>query len=127
MSYCRWSTDQFRSDVYCYEAGHGFVIHVAANRLVSDQPRPERKTDGVSWDDPRWVDLSLEDWNALDAWCKAARREPITLEHAGEELVERTAGECADRLRYLRGLGYCVPQQALEALDEEAAEVNTLV
>jgi hypothetical protein len=122
MSYCRWSSDQFKSDIYCYESDHGFVIHVAAARLVSDRPRPERKADAVSMDDPNWVQLSLEDWHAFSAWCDAARREPIKLEHAGEQFVEATACECADRLRQLRELGYYVPQYALDALDEEAGE-----
>lgn len=122
MSYCRWSSDQFRSDIYCYESNDGFVIHVAAARLVSDQPRPERKAGAVSIDDPSWVQLSVDDWNAYSAWSDAARREPIRLEHAGEQFVEATAGECADRLRQLRALGYHVPQYALDALDEEAGE-----
>lgn len=122
MSYCRWSSDQFRSDIYCYESNHGFVIHVAANRLVSDQPRPECQASNVSIDDPRWVELSMNDWSAICAWADAARPEPITLEHAGEQFVEATAGECADRLRQLRELGYHVPQYALDALDEEAGE-----
>jgi len=29
MSYCRWSSDDNKSDVYCYESNSGHVIHVA--------------------------------------------------------------------------------------------------
>lgn len=32
VSYCRWSCDGHRSDVYVYEGGDGFVIHVACKR-----------------------------------------------------------------------------------------------
>lgn len=127
MSYCRWSSDQFQSDIYCYESDYGFVIHIASNRLVSDQPRPERKADAVSVDDPSWVQLKLDDWNALSDWCNAARRKPITLKHAGEQLIEMTAGECANRLRQLRELGYHVPQYAIDALDKEDADARTVL
>lgn len=122
MSYCRWSSDQFQSDIYCYESDRGYEIHIAARRAVSDQPRPARQCEGVSFDDPRWVELSLADWKAISAWLDAARREEIQLPHAGETFIEDTPGECADHLRHLRELGYYVPQHAIDALDEEAAE-----
>ena len=38
MSYCRWSSDDFRCDLYIYESAAGFVIHVAANRVEWDPP-----------------------------------------------------------------------------------------
>lgn len=31
--YCRWSTDDFQCDLYCYESEGGFETHVAANRI----------------------------------------------------------------------------------------------
>lgn len=38
MSYCRFSTDDFRSDIYCYESIEGYQIHVAAFRYVLAEP-----------------------------------------------------------------------------------------
>jgi hypothetical protein len=32
MSYCRWSSDNFDCDLYCYESSEGFVTHVAGAR-----------------------------------------------------------------------------------------------
>ena len=37
MSWVRWSSDDFRSDVYVYESDEGVTIHVAANRHVRDE------------------------------------------------------------------------------------------
>ena len=44
----------------------------------------------------------------------------IGLPEDGETFNDATAGDCADRLEYLRALGYQVPQYAIDALREEA-------
>ena len=36
MSYCRFSDENFKSDVYVYETKNGYVVHVASNRVVGD-------------------------------------------------------------------------------------------
>ena len=33
MSYCRWSTDDFQCDLYCYESKDGYETHIAGSRL----------------------------------------------------------------------------------------------
>jgi hypothetical protein len=38
MSFCRMSDDNWKSDVYAYEDDGGFVVHVAAKRLVGEIP-----------------------------------------------------------------------------------------
>jgi hypothetical protein len=45
----------------------------------------------------------------------------IGLPHDGAAFHDETAGECADRLRDLRAMGYHVPQHAIDALTEEVA------
>lgn len=39
MSYCRFSSDNWGSDVYAYESGDGVAVHVAASKYVGDVPR----------------------------------------------------------------------------------------
>lgn len=34
MSYCRWSSDNWKCDLYCYEDANGYITHVADNRIV---------------------------------------------------------------------------------------------
>ena len=44
---------------------------------------------------------------------------PIGLPCDGESFNDSTPGECADTLERLRGMGYIVPQYAIDALREE--------
>ncbi|MNG24402.1 hypothetical protein D3C84_1091230 [compost metagenome] len=56
------------------------------------------------------------------AMVDAADRIPIGLPHDGEDFDDQTADACADRLEYLREVGYRVPQYAIDQLREEAKE-----
>lgn len=118
MSYCRWSSDDFQCDVYVYEhVSGGFAVHVAGNRVVFTEPLPEV------------VPLEKENLNAfmvrhqkVMAMVDASERIPIGLPHDGKEFFEGSAAACADRLESLMGIGYRVPQCAIDALREEAEE-----
>lgn len=118
MSYCRWSTDSFQCDIYCYEScSGGWDIHVAARRHVKDDKwpapvpfTPENKDEWVAW------------WMALSEWVKTAELRDIGLPCDGESYNEPTARDAANRLIKLRDAGYNVPADAIEALLEEAAE-----
>jgi hypothetical protein len=115
MSYCRFSSDNFASDVYAYESVHGgFQIHVAGSRVVGDVPKlpPFSKDNAEAYMTAR---------EAQGAFLDTCVYEDIMLPHAGESFVEPTAATCADRLLLLRALGYHVPQHAIDALREEAA------
>ena len=35
MSYCRWSCDGFKSDVYVYESGEVWVVHIKGGETLS--------------------------------------------------------------------------------------------
>ena len=116
MSYCRWSSDDFACDIYCYEhVGGYYAVHVAAARRVLCRPLPP------------FVSLQPEhakEWRArnveIHKIIEESSMEPIGLPHDGETFREATAGECADRLEMLRDAGYVVPEYAIEALREEA-------
>ena len=36
MSYCRWSTDDFACDLYCYESAAEYVTHVKSGATFID-------------------------------------------------------------------------------------------
>ena len=114
MSYCRFSSDNWSCDIYCYEGGSGFVTHVAGNRVLGDIPKT-----------PALTKESIPDYmvahKAQMAFFDTCERAPIGLPHDGESFDDDTAGECADRLESLRADGYNVPQYAIDALREEAA------
>jgi hypothetical protein len=119
VSYCRWSSNDHQSDVYVYEGTDGWWhIEVARNRRVPvcATIRP------VETFDP---------WDLSDEACEAREdqemgfttrgvRVYIDLPYAGDSLVAETARDCAETLEGLQGLGYVVPQFALDALREEA-------
>lgn len=118
MSYCRFSSDNWKSDVYCYESCYGgWQIHVAANRHVSDTPIPELP--------PITLD-NCDEWTAAykaqSMWLDNADSVPIGLEYDGQAMVANDPDECVDVLLMLREAGYYVPQSAIDALIEEANE-----
>lgn len=115
MSYCRWSSDNFKSDVYVYEdVRGGYTTHVASNRIISE-------VFPFDWENVH------ETYDKHIESLKKAIREPITLPHAGESFHSQSLEECIDTLEYLVSLGYNVPQRALDALKQELKEQNETV
>lgn len=112
MSYCRFSSDDWRCDVYVYCSAHGYVIHVAGRRHVFKEPLPEP----VSLGNDKWLDRHQK----VSEMLKEAELVDIGLPNDGESYTNETAGECADKLLELREVGYIVPQYAIDGLREEA-------
>lgn len=148
MSYCRFSSDNWWSDVYVYKSAEGWVTHVAGRRGIIS-PVPDitfcrfsdwlfKRSGPVYHKDIRRTTYANPRFAAvLRAWARFAilwerfihrtslrliPMRPIGLAHDGETLHADTPGECADTLEYLRSLGYRVPQRAIDALWEESVE-----
>lgn len=112
MSYCRFSSDNFSSDICCYAAHGGIQIHVAGNRVVGPVPvLPSMAAD---------PDAFVEAYMAQMAYLRTAKREPIGLAHDGASFSVETEREAAEKLLALRVAGYSVPQYAVETLLSEA-------
>lgn len=110
MSYCRFSSDNWRSDLYIY-ASDVFMVNVAANRYEFDPKYPLPNFD--EYDD--FVQYRWDNRQALD-WAKSV---PIQLPYAGEQFLYDTGKEAAEFVRELSELGYHVPNGVIEALEEE--------
>jgi hypothetical protein len=123
MSYCRWSSDNWKSDIYCYEADC-FYIEIAARRRVGVEKLPPDPMIEMLMDADR--DANTEVWKRKYREHRTALSdlplEDITLPHAGECIECATAGECAEKLKELREIGYHVPQYAIDALEDEARD-----
>ena len=122
MSYCRWSTDNFRCDLYCYESARGFVTHVAGNRLIGPSlpslPLSISKYPGGS---RLWLL-----WRLLQNFIRSlCIRRYIRLPHAGESFTDVSLEAFRERLIYLRGLGYRFPDAVLSAIDQDINEERT--
>ncbi len=140
MSYCRWSSMNWRCDVYVYEhCAGGWTTHVAGRRRIfppipdlplhrfprlgGDYSRELRRVVYPS----RWHAAAAHVlfgawawWHRLSMWTvRIIPLRPIGLPFDGETFSDDTAADCADRLEWLRGLGYIVPQYAIDALRSE--------
>lgn len=120
MSYCRWSSDDYQSDVYVYESAQGWETCVAARRYVFAEPLPAAVPFPVGpGTDEQWA-AWLVRGRVVDEILSRSELVPIGLPHDGETYLDASPGECADRLEALRGAGYHVPQYAIDALRDEA-------
>ncbi len=117
MSYCRWSTDDFQSDVYVYESDWGFVIHVASARRVFNEPLPPQV------DLHEDIDGWLKRHNKVTQMCETATMVPLELEGAGETYTYRDPREAATKLRELKAAGFYVPEGVPEELEAEGEPI----
>ncbi len=122
MSYCRWSSDGYKCDVYVYEDVHGgWTTHVAGRKKAGLDTLPP---------DPLTLigNMHSEEWlEAYRSFHEAYERLPFVdhaMAGAGETFNDDTPGECADRLERLREVGFYVPDYAIAALREEQSEMD---
>lgn len=143
MSYCRWSSENYRSDVYVYASGDDDSYHtcVAGNRLMW-RPIPQWPSSWYPNFDIQWSKNQdkfeviyptrlkkiiaqtafafIRYYNKLHDWSfRFTPYQSIGDEFAGECFTDNSPRECADRLLMLRGRGYYVPQRAIDGLIEE--------
>lgn len=123
MSYCRFSCDDGKSDVYVYESDAGWVTHVASHRIVGHlrAPPPIPAVEASADARTAWTRAYQKYNRALDAKPRA----PIGGPHDGETFTDHSAGACLRRLLNLSSDGYHVPAHALKALAEEVEEPPT--
>lgn len=121
MSYCRWSSDNFRCDLYCYaDVGGGYTTHVAGRRRIGLENLPPDPLTIITLPPDEWLPVYRAHRAALDA----LPFEDITLPHSGESFNDPDLASFKERLLYLRKLGYHFPDYVLETIDEETAEEN---
>lgn len=109
MSYCRFSSDNFKSDFYVYGSDLGWEIIVAGNRVVGDIPPL------VEWGAPGFFEALKKQQDFVSA----AKHEPITLPHAGASFTEKTVEGAIEMIEELIALGFHAPAHLLEDLKEE--------
>lgn len=127
MSYARFSSDDFRSDVYVYESADGFVLHVASNRAnITEEQYAALPTAGDLTSE-EGIKAYLDHNNALHQLIMTgANSEAIDHPQAGETYVLDAPGDCADKLEELRKEGFYIPQFAINTLREEQNEVDSV-
>lgn len=117
MSYCRWSTDSHRCDVYAYEDHTGFyAVHVAGNRIPDDAPREVYPSD---WKDKTQFDLYFETHKKLQEYLGDCERYSIGLPSDGQTFKPKTLKAFKALMIELRKQGYHFPSYVLATIDEE--------
>lgn len=118
MSYCRFSSDNFRSDVYVYfSVENMFVCHIASRKISNIEECPQVE---VPAEDPT---LFYNQYKSRRKWMDShAIRENIDHELAGTTFSTERPDDMAQSLLDLREEGFHVPQHAIDELLEEAQE-----
>lgn len=132
MSYCRWSSDDFRCDLYCYEhCDGGFITHVATRRRewspwLSPYSIPALKslsTDRGSEVNKRWKEVYEVYHRALGD----VELHPIGLPYDGKFFNDDTLEDMRDRILFLREIGYRVPQDVIDRINEEVDDARRII
>lgn len=125
MSYCRWSSDHYRCDLYCYLDCDGkYVTHVAARRYDFPEgfefppPYPYGEGGGAvaAWaeKDNEFIDR-LGDLGHVD----------IGLPHDGAMFEDANLHEFLHTLKKLKAAGYCFPDAVISEVQREINDMTT--
>ena len=118
MSYCRWSCDGSKSDVYVYLALDNFyVVNIRKHRPVIDESAPKViEYDGTNAAEAYKSQLMYSEW------LRDRPRVPIVKEHVGKTLCFDDIPSTIVFLRQLQLLGYHIPLHAFERLEHDYEE-----
>lgn len=120
MSYCRFSSDDFKSDVYVWR-GIKYMISVAEKRHQFDRsslpPKPDRG-------DEKFAAKQAERHSKLIRKVDQADTKRIGGPYDGDTFTASTPGETADKLEKIDEAGYHVPDHVINTLREEEQNRN---
>lgn len=118
MSYCRWSCDGSKSDVYVYlDLDNYYVVNIRKHRPVIG----EDMTAPIEYDGTNAAESYM---SQLDYAAKLRDRPRITIvqRYAGETLYFEDIPSTLVFLRQLQMLNYWVPKHAFERLEHDYEE-----
>ena len=117
MSLCRWSSNNYQCDLYCYEdTSGGYTTHVANSRHAN-LPK-------VSLDDVMKADGDAQQRELLkiyQQWAADLDQEmiPLGLPYDGQSFNDPDLESFLARVTMLRDAGYRVPDYVFEAIKED--------
>lgn len=125
MSYCRFSSMNWKCDIYAWE-GASYTISVAGARRVGTWP------DNMPFPMPKGFPSTELYIEAIKKWNQNHNHimsivgklplEKIDLPHAGETFECHTLEEFRDKLIMLRETGYLFPDYVFDRIEEEMKE-----
>lgn len=118
MAYCRFSCDNFRSDVYVHEGDDAddffITVQIASSKYVFDNEAPD--VPALNSNNAAEVYVALQ---KLSAYLRDRPRMRIIKEHAGKTYHFNDIPGTIIFLRQLQQLGYHVPEHAFERLSQD--------
>lgn len=112
MSLCRWSSMNWKCDLYCYyDVNGGITTHVATRRVVGNPPE---RPDPATCTKDEWLAASRK----LSNFLEEATHLPIGLPEDDKTFNDPDLASFKSRLTYLRDLGYVFPDELFD-IDEE--------
>lgn len=115
MSYARYSSDNWKSDVYVYFDGSNYVLNIAQVRLAVELP----PIDFTSVE--TIVESNRRQMDALNDATTVGNFVDIELPKAGEMIIFEDLESLRAELLSLREIGYHIPQSAIDAINEDLA------
>ena len=113
MSYCRWSSDDWKCDLYCYYSVCGnYITHVAGRKHVGVPENPHTPMDKEYWL------FHEKQMKFLDT----AEVQDIGLPYDGEHFSDPDLTSFLERVNCLKETGYHVSMWVLESIEEEINE-----
>lgn len=112
MSYCRWSTDDFQCDLYCYESDEGFITHVAGQRIKYKTPLPPPV-------DESDFNALLKRHETVLGMLDNAERAPIGLPYDSKTFCDHDLPSFLERVKMLKKIGYNVPDYLIPMIIKE--------
>lgn len=123
MSYCRWSSDNFKCDVYAYLSDAGYMVHIASHKIVGNAPKNDWnlvKKGGKS---------GIKKWVAIEKkrskWMSEAERVPIGGPLDGETFTFSNVVDFYEAMLVLCGIGYKFPDYVLVEIEAEMKDLSS--
>jgi len=115
MSYCRFSSNDFRCDFYAYGSTNGYDLHIACQRVIWEPPPSPYAMEFLDLPHDEWSKIYKTYFDAFDA----APHEDIELDGAGDYVIYNTLQEMRDGIAEYIERGFQAPDWLLPMLDEE--------
>ncbi|MGL5012953.1 MAG: hypothetical protein ACRC6V_01515 [Bacteroidales bacterium] len=113
MSYCRWSSMDFKCDLYVYEAEGGIAIRVASNRVVGDVP-------SLDWPS---AELLHSAYKTQMEFLGTVNRESINLQYGGKSWYGLSKDAACAVVDSLEQEGYMFPESLYHDILEVEFEI----
>lgn len=122
MSYCRWSSDNFKCDVYAYLSDAGYMVHIASNKIVGNPPKNDWDLikNGGKGGVKKWVAIEKK----RSKWMSKAKRVPIGGPLDGETFTFPNVVDFYEAMLVLRGIGYKFPDYVFIEIEAEMKELS---